>query len=427
MQHSVERVYLKNGAEGLFITVPSAAVTNFDIVFRAGDYLSPKDKTDTAHVMEHMVLGANKTYKTSREFSKEFSKFGAYNNAYTGDYHMGYEAECAASESERINNLLCIAIESPLFTQEEFDAEIGNVTEELKMRRNNDNTELGLSLENAMHFVPIPNRARIKQLKNITLQDIKNHYAKTHTTTNMRFVIAGPLTANLKNNIINRLENIQLPKGDGLISLPAETPIALPKPLELTNSNLDNIVYRLEVVLPLYQNYLQRDSMGMVFDELFDGFHSKVFGKLRELGLAYGIFSADYDTKDNSVCIIYGQVQADNVMQLSTILHNELKLVATKGINATTLDELKKRNLGGVQRSYQTVGSLVGWYRGPFTMLGEVFAFDEINNRINNVTNESMIESARLLLKSTTYGFGVMKNPDDKVDALLLQQTIMQP
>ena len=427
MQHSVERVYLKNGAEGLFITVPSAAVTNFDIIFRAGDYLSPNNKTDTAHVMEHMVLGANKTYKTSREFSKEFSKFGAYNNAYTGDYHMGYEAECAASESDRINNLLCIAIESPLFMQDEFEAEIGNVTEELKMRRNNDNTELGLSLEHAMHFVPIPNRARIQQLKNITLQDIKDHYAKTHTTTNMRFVIAGPLTANLKNTIINRLENIQLAKGVGLIDLPAETPIALPKPLELTNSNLDNIVYRLEVVLPLYQNYLQRDSMGMVFDELFDGFHSKVFGKLRELGLAYGIFSADYDTKDNSVCIIYGQVQANNVMQLATILHDELKLVATKGISATTLNELKKRNLGGVQRSYQTVGSLVSWYRGPYTMLGEVFAFDEIDSRINNVTNQSMVESAMQLLQSNTYGFGVMKNPNDEVDALLLQQKIMQP
>jgi len=164
-----------------------------------------------------------------------------------------------------------------------------------------------------------------------------------------------------------------------------------------------------------------------VFDELFDGFHSKVFGKLRELGLAYGIFSADYDTKDNSVCLIYGQVQANNVMQLATILHDELKLVATNGISATTLDELKKRNLGGVQRSYQTVGSLVSWYRGPFTMLGEVFAFDEIDSRINSVTNESMVESAMQLLQSNTYGFGVMKNPQDSVDSLLVQQKIMQP
>lgn len=425
MQHSVEKVILTNGAEGLFITVPSASVTNFDIVFRAGDYLSPKQKTDTAHVMEHMVLGANKTYKTSRSFSKEFTKYGAYNNAYTGDYHMGYEAECAATESERINDLLCIAIESPLFTQEDFEAEIGNVTEELKMRRNSDTTELGLSLEHAMQFVPIPNRARISQLKNITLQDIKNHYAKTHTTKNMRFVIAGPLNETIKNKIINRLQTINLPKGSGLIELPTESPVALKNPLELTNSNLDNIVYRLEVVLPLFNNYLERDSMGMLFDELFDGLHSKVFGKLRELGLAYGMFSADYDTKDNSVCVIYGQVQADNVTKLSAILHNELKQVANNGISSMQLEELKKRNLGGAQRSYQTVGSLVGWYRGPFTMLGKIFNFNDVNQRINNVTSESMANAAQQLISSNVYGFGIMKNPKDSINALKIQQTIM--
>ena len=36
-------------------------------------------------------------------------------------------------------------------------------------------------------------RERLKQIKNVKRKDLVDHYAKTHTTSNMRFVIAGNL------------------------------------------------------------------------------------------------------------------------------------------------------------------------------------------------------------------------------------------
>ena len=68
MKHSVELVELASGAKGLLIDIPDASVVSFDFNFRAGDYLSPKGKWDTAHIMEHLVLGANSRYKKSRDF-----------------------------------------------------------------------------------------------------------------------------------------------------------------------------------------------------------------------------------------------------------------------------------------------------------------------------------------------------------------------
>ena len=118
MKHTVELVELTNGAKGLLIDVPDATVVTFDLNFRAGDYLAPKGKWDTAHVMEHLVLGANARYKKSRDYSREFSKNGAYNNASTGTYHMSYIAECAEFETKRILDLLCLAVEAPLFLEE---------------------------------------------------------------------------------------------------------------------------------------------------------------------------------------------------------------------------------------------------------------------------------------------------------------------
>lgn len=423
MQHSVSRVVLKNGAEGLFIDVPSANVTTIDMVFRAGDYLSPAGKTDTAHIMEHLVLGANKKYPTAKAFSKEFTKYGAYNNAYTGDYHMGYEAECEASETVRIVDLLCVAIEAPLFTEQDFAAEVGNVREELKMRRNNDDVELSLLLEHAMGFVPKSYRERAKELPAITLHDVVEHYKTTHTSSNMRFVIAGPLQTH-QSAIKQRLESIELPKGNGYTPLPEEIPTALAKPLVVTNNNLDNMCYRWEVVLPNFADYVERDSLNALQEILFNGFHSRVFGELREKGLVYGIFGNYYETKNNVVHVINGQVQSKNILKVFTILRREIDDIAKNGIDATELAELKKRAYGEVQRYNQTPGQLSGWYRQAFVQRNEIMDFDAIGSRLDAITNDSVIASAQRLLQSEMYGLGFMHSNNDAFDPQQLLNSV---
>jgi predicted Zn-dependent peptidase len=424
MDHTVERVRLSNQAEGLLIDIPAAAVTSYDIIFRAGDYLSPKDKTDTAHIMEHLVLGANKRYPTVKKYSREFSKYGAYNNAYTGDYHMGYDAECAATESYRILDLLFAAIEEPLFTEHEFKAEMGNVDEELKMRRNYHESELSLNVQNALGLVPLPFTERIKQLPNIYLQDIKEHYTKTHTTSNMRFIIAGPLNR-VKDKLIGRIENSMLPVGDGLFDLPNEKPINMQNPLVLTNNYLENVFYRWEVVLPLLDNHLDRDSMLMVMETLFSGFNSKVFGRLRELGLAYGMHSSLYDTKNNSILTISGQVQAANIDKVATIIQQEINKIASKGVTTALLKELQKRTIGSLVRANQTASSISNWYNTPFTMFGIADNFGQLPERLMSITSFTMMQAADRLLKSDVNGMGFMHNPKDKLDAQAIKSILI--
>jgi predicted Zn-dependent peptidase len=129
MKHTVTEVKLKNGSKGLLIHVPDASVMSFELNFRAGDFLVSPDKTETPHLMEHILLGANERYPKSRLFQAEIEKNGAYSNASTSAYDITYEAECADFEWDRILDLLLLAITKPLFLADEFDAEMGNVRE----------------------------------------------------------------------------------------------------------------------------------------------------------------------------------------------------------------------------------------------------------------------------------------------------------
>jgi len=133
MKHTVEKITLKNGAEGLFIHVPDAMVFDYDIYFRAGEYLVNPEQWEVPHLMEHVLLGANELFPSSRDFHAEMEKNGAYSNASTGIYDITYEVECADFEWDRVFELLLQAITKPLFLKDEFASEYGNVEEELTL------------------------------------------------------------------------------------------------------------------------------------------------------------------------------------------------------------------------------------------------------------------------------------------------------
>ena len=132
MNHTVEEIRLKNGARGLLVDVADATTLNMQFQFRAGNrYAKSKKIEQVAHIMEHMAFGANARFRTEAEFEFEFTKNGAYRNAYTSDLSMVYEADCADFEWDRILDLQKVAICQPKFIETELDAEKGNVRSEL--------------------------------------------------------------------------------------------------------------------------------------------------------------------------------------------------------------------------------------------------------------------------------------------------------
>ncbi len=422
MKHTVELIKLKNGAKGLFINVPDASVTSFDFNFRAGDYLSPKGKWDTAHVLEHMVLGANKRFRTATEFSKEFDKNGAYNNASTGSYHMSYVAECADFETERILDLLCLSIEAPLLLKSEFIAEKANVQEELKSRGNNHFNELSLELGMRLGIRDLTYSERAKQLSLIKLEDVKNLYQETHTTTNLRFLICGNISK-LKQGMINRIEVIELKKGSGRIDLPDEKVQTLKEPVYIKNETLENIYYRLEIV---HKNVLKEeelDAENALMSILFGSMHSRVFGVAREQGLVYGINYGDYRASENSIFWIGGQVLPTNIEKLFQLFITEIKAIAAGKITDDELHAAKQSALGSFKRSTQTVGSLLNGYIPYFVYKDEIEEYFKIPERINSVSLNSIINAAKEVLSlDNKWGLGFSSaNGKVKADKLYKQ------
>src|SRR5690606_36907431 len=93
------------------------------------------------------------------------------------------------------------------------EAEKGNVRSELTGYLNNHNRVLWPKIQQNLGEDVYTFWQRLQTIPNVTLKDVREHHSRTHTTKNMRFVIAGKLKGR-KSKIIRKMESWELPEGE---------------------------------------------------------------------------------------------------------------------------------------------------------------------------------------------------------------------
>ncbi len=410
MKHVVTEVTLKNGAKGLLIHIPDASVMSFEFNFRAGEYLVDPSKWETPHLMEHMLLGANERYPKSRLFQAEIEKNGAYSNASTSVYEISYEAECADFEWDRILELMLLAITKPLFLADEFEAEAGNVREELTARSNNHFRHLSLALREQYGFMAKTDEERLKLMGNVTVGDVRDHYERTHTTKNLRFIIAGNLTPKRHEAVVATLEQINLAHGSTRIDLPNEKPKSQGGPVYIHNKTVKNLYFYIDSFMLRRMSEPETDALNLVNTMLTETLYSKILGTARERGLVYGMSSGYGQTKTSSNWWFGAQVSQRNAPALFEIVIDELNNVFRGEIAMEDIEAAKAYALGRFQRSAQTVAGVAGGYSGRYFFDEVVDDYYQVPRRIKAVTKTEIVETAKELFADNIWGLGILSN-----------------
>lgn len=420
MKHIVEEVVLANGAKGLLVHVPDATVLDVYLNFRAGEYLVERNKWEAPHLMEHVLLGANDIYPRARDFQAEVEKNGAYSNASTDVYDIIYETECADFEWERVFKLLLLAIEHPLFLQEEFDAEFGNVREELSARANNHYRQLGANTRKAYGLVAETDRERLSLMDNVTLEDVREHYRRTHTTDNMRFVIAGNI-GKRKGAMVQMLENIELPRGERF-AMPDEVVKMPAKPVCILNDTVDTIYFYIDSFMNRRLEEHEVDALGLVNAILTETLYSKILGTARERGLVYGMNSGYQQIKLSSNLWFGSQVSVPNASALFDIVIEQLGNIFRGELAEADIAAAQAYAIGRYQRSAQTVGSTASGYTGRYFFDEYIDDYYKIPERIRAVTKQSIVDVTRAMFTDSIGGLGVYGKCTPQLAAQLNEQ-----
>ncbi len=426
MKHKVSEVKLKNGARGLIVNVPDALVMTFDFNFRAGEYLVDPKKWEIPHLMEHVLLGANELIPRARDFHAELEKNGAYSNASTGVYDIDYEAECADFEWERILDLLLISISKPLFLENEFKSEFGNVKEELKARSNNHFRKLSLRMRQEVGFISKTDEDRLKIMDNVKLEDIKEHYTKTHLTSNMRFVIGGNLGSDRLTKLLDKIEAINLPRGVSRFKLPNEVPKRIQTPLLIEDRSVNNIYFYIDTFLKHQLAEHQNDTLNLLNTYLTETLYSKILGTARERGLLYDMSSGNYLSKLSTNWWFGAQVSENNISELFDIFISEISKVRRGDINLDDIESTKQYIIGRFQRSAQTVFGTANGYSYRYFFDGVIDNYSRYPNRIKAITKDLIIEVANLMFTDKVWILGLLGNTSrEKINELENQISVL--
>lgn len=401
MNHTVEEVKLKNGARGLLINVPGATVMSMQFQFRAGNrYAKSKDIEQVAHIMEHMAFGANAKFKSEHDFESEFTKNGAYHNAYTSDLSMVYEADCADFEWDRILELQKLSICQPKFNEAELEAEKGNVRGELTNYLNDHHRILWPRIQQLLGEDVLTYRQCLTTIANVSLADIREHHRRTHTTRNMRFVIAGKLRGR-KSELLRILESFELPEGERF-EVPRDE-LSSAAPTVIRRKDASNLTFGWTMSLPRQLSDDELDAMHNLNHILTGTTHSRIFGKARSKGLAYSVGSYTGAGFYDSAWDISGQVNHDTAPELFDIIARELKEVLDGNLTDKEIEAAKSFGLGRYQMGAQTVSQISDFYTNRYFADDFIKDYDKIPDLIRKVTREKIMATAKSFIDANTW------------------------
>ena len=413
MKHSVEEITLKNGAKGLLIDIPGATVMATRVQFRAGMlYAKNKEVYELPHVVEHLAFGANAKFKDEQQFEAEFTKNGAYHNAWTSDVSVCYETECADFEWDRIMELQKISICEPRFNEEELKSEKANVRSELTGYMNDYYRLLWPRVQQAVGEEVLDLSARRETISNIELKDIREHYRRTHTAKNMLFIIAGKMKGR-KKQIIHELENWPLKEGEKF-EIP-RSDLSSGEMVAIRRKDASNITFGFSLVTPRHLLPEEEFAMNCLNHILNGTMNSKIFGAARKRGLVYGMGSSVANNAHNAYWDFDGEVNVENADELFCLIQGEMMKTLNGEISEADFEAAKSYALGRFQMGAQTVGQIADYYAEGYFTSGTVEQYDEMPELIRKIDRNKMIELAREFAGSGIKAFATVSSVEKAV------------
>ena len=413
MKHSVEEITLKNGARGLLIDIPGASVMATRIQFRAGmQYAKSHDVYELPHVVEHLAFGANAKYKDEQDFEAEFTKNGAYHNAWTSDASVCYETECADFEWDRIMDLQQLSICEPRFNEDELKSEKANVRSELTGYMNDYYRLLWPRVQQIVGENVLDLSERLKTISNIELKDIREHYRRTHTAKNMMFIIAGKIHGR-KHKIIRELESWNLKEGERF-----EIPLSdlhSGEAVSIRRKDASNITFGFSLVTPRHLSSEEEFAMNCLNHILNGTMNSKIFGTARKRGLVYGMGSSIANNAHNAYWDFDGEVNMENADELFDLIQEEMMKTLNGEISEKDFEAAKSYALGRFQMGAQTVGQIADYYAEGYFTSGTVERYDEMPELIRKIDRNKMIELAREFAGSGIKAFATVSSVEKAI------------
>lgn len=415
MRYTVTEYTTAGGAKGLIASVPGSTVVQSSINFRAGykyvdDY---QHKYETAHLLEHMLYATSKRYPGPRELDYQMTRNGGYSNAFTSEDAITYVTMGPDFDWERMTGISINTIEAPNLTDEYFKLEKNIVRTELNDYLSDPSRVLVPLMQQRAGIRTMAYEDRLKIIDNVTLEDIKKHYQKTHTLANMRFIVAGDFSdparlAKLK----DKLDQIKLPAGKKRTEILSEVPHPTEPTLVVRNES-PSIIFRFTLTVPRQLNPEERIVMGLLDGTLNGAGKSLIYGQARENGLVYDCWSGASTSKYYSTWRFGGSATTENLPKFFGLAIDELLKLKHGELSSEVFESTRTRYLGRLRMGLQTTYDLVDYLADDYFYDDKIMDYATQEKLTSSVEKDAAIELAKEFLNEKNLSLGLYGKTDE--------------
>ncbi len=405
-QEHIQSTQLTNGIQVISEYMPAVRSVSIGVWLKAGSRFEPAEANGVAHFLEHMMFKGTRK-RTPLQIARSLESVGGQLNAFTSKDLTCYYAEVLDEHLPRAVDVLSDILLHSTFPLKEMEKERQVILDEIQSVE--DTPEEAIQDYLALHLFPNhplgrPILGRTETVSHISREQLFAFYRTHYTAHNVTVVAAGNVN---HEQLVALVEDyFQFPDNDGLPV--AEPPSQFGNGLHWLPRPINQAHISMGFPAPSYQSP-QKYVLYMLNTLLGGGMSSRLFQNIREkYGVAYSIYSFTELYADTGLLGIYLGTDVRNLDKARSLLEKELQRIATSPIHKTELERTRNQIKGGLVLALEGTSRRMSWLARQHIYTGQLLSIDEVLQQYDAITQETIWEFARNLLKlerAVTVGF----------------------
>lgn len=390
---------LKNGLRVITVPMPSVASATVMILVGVGSRYEVQRTNGVTHFLEHMLFKGTKKRPSAHLLADVIDSVGGEWNAATGKESTVYYIKAAAANLEKVFDILCDMVASPLLEPREIEREKGVIVQEISMYEDTPSRRVGEIFETLLY----PNSSlgwdiagTPQTVKGITRADFHDLYQKFYHPENMVVVVSGGVSEKEALRLTKSyLGNLKAGAGAGDGASRTEEVFVQTQPQILVRTKKTD---QSHIVLGFRGNkrgHPNRWAEEVLASILGGGMSSRLFVAVRERrGLAYYVRADVEHYHDNGYFEVNAGISPRKIVQALRVILSEISKLKTQ-ISAQELAKGKEFVKGHLALSLEDTRNVAG-FLGAFEILeGEVISPEEVTKSIDSVTAQDLARVAQ--------------------------------
>ena len=380
---------LKNGLTIVGEEIPYLKSVSLGVWINTGSRLESAKESGVSHFIEHMLFKGTKN-RSAKDIARDIDSLGGEINAFTNKECTCYYVHLLDEHINKGIDVLSDMILNSSFNSDDIDKERFVILEELKMYEDSlDDLSYDLLAENiypndGLGRNILGNRDTIK---NLSREDILNHYNKYYLPNNAIISICGNFKFNEVVKVIeDKFENWEPKDVDIVVEEAKFTPCFVAK-------NKDSEQVNIAISLKAIPEESEKEAYALaVVNNVFGGStSSRLFQNIREdKGLVYSIYSSQTLFRKCGELGIFASTSEEYLKEVYDLIIKEIKEIKENYITKEELEQSKKQLKGNYILSLESINAKMLSHGESMLLNNKIKDEDEIIEHINSVNMEQV-------------------------------------